>query len=147
MLGFPTVLPRSLRNSLAISGHFSRSRPQWRDCPRICPDLRLSDIAIRVEAARAPSAVSEVTPLAEQIADLLRPKPKIERRGRKAIWDWNAAKDAVWGQLYRGDAKPEKLADVERLLGDWFGTNCGDSPGTTSLREKAREIWTQLQQA
>jgi hypothetical protein len=93
-------------------------------------------------------AVREVTPLAEQIADLIKPKPQRETRGRKAKWDWERAALGVYGRVYRGNVpEPKSLAEVEALLSEWFVANSdGEQPVTSQIREHARPIWREIRE-
>jgi hypothetical protein len=97
------------------------------DCRPIIPDI---------------PAVREVTPLAEQLAELIKPQLQQETRGRKPKWSWEAASLAVVGSIYRGDERePETLAALEAILGDWFIQNCsGEIPAASLIREHANRI-------
>ena len=50
---------------------------------------------------------------------------------------------AIWASIYRGDLKPQRQADVERAIKDWTVAQ-GHDLGDTSAREKARKIWTAM---
>jgi hypothetical protein len=93
-------------------------------------------------------AVREVTPLAEQITDLIKAeKPGLlETRGRKPKWKWDEAISGVWGQVWRGDAKPKKQADVEQLLRSWFIDSRSDAPANSEIRKRAEIIWRDMNQ-
>jgi hypothetical protein len=94
-------------------------------------------------------AVREVVPLAEQIAELIKPKPQTETRGRKAKWDWERAAIAVIAQFYNGAVpEPKTQAEVEARLSDWFSANYDSAtPGETQIREHARLIWREIFEA
>ena len=95
-------------------------------------------------------SMPEITPLAEQIADLLKPQgtPRhtIETRGRKPKWDWERAGLAVLGRIYRGELpEPKSQGEVEARLSDWFSaTYDSATPGETQIRERARLIWREI---
>jgi hypothetical protein len=96
-------------------------------------------------------AMPKVTPIVWEIAETLKQiaKPsqsKPETRGAKVTHPWDRAISAVWAKIWLGEAKPQKQADIEKLLAEWFTTNCGNLPAASSIREKAHIIWTDLQQ-
>jgi hypothetical protein len=94
-------------------------------------------------------AVQEVVPLAELLAELIKPKPRNETRGRKPKWPWQEATLAVFGAIYRGEERePKCLAEIEAMLGDWFIANCDDQlPAESQLREYAKLIWREITKA
>jgi hypothetical protein len=97
-------------------------------------------------------AVREVTPLAEQIADLIKPPqgtpghtPPRETRGRKPKWEWERAALAVFGRIYWGDVpEPTSQAEVETLLSEWFLATYDEQPVDSQIRDHARLIWREI---
>lgn len=66
------------------------------------------------------------------------------RRGRRPEYDWTAASSAIWGQLFRGDLKPETQADVEKALIGLLAK--GDKePSESTVRPYAKAIWEEFQ--
>ena len=55
-----------------------------------------------------------------------------------AFWDdlWNH----IWAQIYRGDFKPERQAQVEKMMLDWAIAK-GHELSETVARERARKLW------
>lgn len=72
--------------------------------------------------------------------------PKPEKRGRPARYDWPAASIAVFGQIHRGDFKPESQADIERALIAHL-TDADGGPSESTVRPYAKLIWEESQKA
>ncbi|MXO57940.1 hypothetical protein GRI89_00055 [Altererythrobacter salegens] len=66
--------------------------------------------------------------------------------GRRPKYDWPAAIIAVFGQIFRGDLKPENQADVEAALQAHFLTRDSE-PAESTLRPYAKLIWDEAQKA
>jgi hypothetical protein len=65
--------------------------------------------------------------------------------GRKPKYDWTAATLAVFGQIHRGDFKPETQAEIERALQTRLAR--GDrEPSESTVRPYAKRIWEEIQQ-
>jgi hypothetical protein len=45
----------------------------------------------------------------------------------------------VWGKIYRGEFKPERLAEVERAMLEWASAN-GHDLGESTVRDRARKL-------
>jgi hypothetical protein len=81
------------------------------------------------------------TPILQEIADTLKkvaepPQSKQETRGAKVTHPWDRAISAVWAKIAsRGEVTRRNQAEVERLLAEWFMTNCGNPPAAGSIRE------------
>ncbi|MBV1917474.1 MAG: hypothetical protein KUG65_05360 [Sphingomonadaceae bacterium] len=66
-------------------------------------------------------------------------------RGRKPKYDWAGATNAIWGQLYNNDLKPQAQADIERALIAFLRK--GDAePGESTVRPYAAAIWDRLKE-
>lgn len=59
-------------------------------------------------------------------------------RPPKPFWDqlW----PFIAGQLYVGDLKPERQADIEKAMSDWILAN-GHDAGESTVRRAARALW------
>ena len=68
------------------------------------------------------------------------------RRGRKPVYDWDAATAAIWGELYRGDLKPTTQAELETLLQQRLSV--GDNgPSESTVLPYASRIWKEIEKA
>jgi hypothetical protein len=68
------------------------------------------------------------------------------KSGRKPTYDWPAACLAIFGEIHRGDLKPESQADVERALISHLSR--GDKqPSESTVRPYAKQIWEESQKA
>lgn len=64
--------------------------------------------------------------------------------GRRPTYDWGRAIANVWGQIYRGDMKPDTQADIERALQATLSE--GDhEPTESTVRPYAKHIWEEFQ--
>ena len=53
--------------------------------------------------------------------------------GRSRSWEWERALVGVFGQIYRNEKRePERLADAERLLAEWFAAQYDKEPKSES---------------
>jgi hypothetical protein len=68
--------------------------------------------------------------------------PFAKSRGRTPAYDWEKAKDLVWGQIAREELIPTTLADVERALADVLASE-GHGPGESTIRTHARPIYAE----
>lgn len=67
-------------------------------------------------------------------------------RGRKRVYDWEAATNKVWGEIFRGNLIPNKQADIETALQNTLAK--GDSqPGEATVRPYAQKIWQEIEKA
>lgn len=60
--------------------------------------------------------------------------------GRPAKPFWDQLWAAVAAQLYNGDLKPKRQADIERAMHEWLVAN-GHEAGETAVRAKAKLLW------
>jgi hypothetical protein len=61
--------------------------------------------------------------------------------GAPSRWDWEGAAIAVFGRIYRAEVpEPSKIADVARLLAEWFVEQTGREPSETELKRHARRL-------
>ncbi|MET4323713.1 hypothetical protein [Bradyrhizobium sp. RT5a] len=62
-------------------------------------------------------------------------------KGRRPPADWW---DDLWieiaRQLYVGDLKPKRQADIENAMSDWLSRR-GSGAATSTIRERARRLW------
>lgn len=64
-------------------------------------------------------------------------------RGRKPVYDWVKATNAVWGRIYRGDLNPQTQAQIESQLQALLSR--GDSePSPSTVRPYAKKIWNEI---
>ncbi|MCE3247015.1 MAG: hypothetical protein K0R41_840 [Geminicoccaceae bacterium] len=70
------------------------------------------------------------------------------RGGRPQEWDWEGAAIGSFGQVYRGNAaEPKRLADVERLLSQWFLAHRDKAPAESEVRKHARKLLEEFKKA
>ena len=63
--------------------------------------------------------------------------------GRRATW-WRAlVLIELAGQLYEGDLKPKKLADLEKAASDWLARQ-GEYPGEHTVRNVVTPLWERI---
>ncbi|WP_428681103.1 hypothetical protein [Sphingopyxis sp.] len=70
--------------------------------------------------------------------------PATSQGGRPPIADWEAAALEIAGRYYRGDFKPNTIADVSRALGSWLGAQ-DIHPSESVLRTHGKAIFAALQ--
>jgi hypothetical protein len=88
------------------------------------------------------SAIDELVARTASSAPLKIDSPKTGGgRPSKVFWDDLWAEIAK--QLYVGDLKPDRQADIERAMHDWITAN-GYSSGETQVRERARKLFILL---
>lgn len=78
-------------------------------------------------------------------ANAQHPTPPTKHAGGrppKAFWDDLWANIAA--QLYNGDLKPERQADIEKAMHDWLALN-DQNAGETAVRAKAKLLWLAIQ--
>lgn len=64
-------------------------------------------------------------------------------RGRKPVYDWVKATNAVWGRIYRGDLNPKAQSQIESQLQAFLSK--GDSePSPSTVRPYAKKIWNEI---
>lgn len=74
------------------------------------------------------------------------PSKEILKVGRKPTYDWPAACLAIFGEIHRGNLKPEFQADVERAL--ILHLSDGDNgPSESTVRPYAKQIWAEANKA
>jgi len=74
------------------------------------------------------------------------PEARQAKSGRKPTYDWPAACLAIFGEIHRGDLKPENQADIERALISHLSR--GDKqPSESTVRPYAKQIWDETQKA
>ncbi|HSQ96740.1 MAG TPA: hypothetical protein VLM18_11690 [Croceibacterium sp.] len=61
-------------------------------------------------------------------------------RGRRSKYDWPGAMLAIFGQIHRGDFKPENQADIEKALIAHL-TDDESEPSPSTVRPFAKQIW------
>ncbi|WP_454641589.1 DUF2513 domain-containing protein [Bradyrhizobium liaoningense] len=60
--------------------------------------------------------------------------------GRYPAEFWDDLWVEIGRQLYEGDLKPKKQVDIEGAMMDWLASR-GETPGVTTIRERARKLW------
>ncbi len=64
--------------------------------------------------------------------------------GRPAKYDWESAVLAVFGRIFRGEVPDPtgrgEVAEVARLLAQWFSDQWDQYPGETELKKHARRL-------
>jgi hypothetical protein len=60
-----------------------------------------------------------------------------------ADW-WDDLWIEICRQLYAGDLKPTKQADIESAMLQWLSDR-GETPSTSTIRPRARKLWTAIQ--
>lgn len=74
------------------------------------------------------------------------PETRPAKSGRKHTYDWPSACLAIFGEIHRGDLKPESQADIERALISHLSR--GDKqPSESTVRPYAKKIWLESQKA
>ncbi len=76
----------------------------------------------------------------------LRPAQDIGRKsakGRPPMYDWEAARVSIWGQIYRGDLKPTSLVTLEKAFESYF-VDRKQEPSEAMLRVHASRIWKEI---
>ena len=68
------------------------------------------------------------------------------KSGRKPSYDWPSACLAIFGDIHRGDLKPESQADVERALISHLTVE-GKEPSESTVRPYAKKIWEESRKA
>ena len=72
---------------------------------------------------------------------------EVQRRsGRRPKYNWPAASLAIFGQIHRGDFKPENQADIERALIAHLADSSG-GPSESIVRPYAKLIWVEARKA
>lgn len=68
------------------------------------------------------------------------------KRGRKPIYNWDAAVASIWGLIFRGDFKPQTQAEIEAALQKLLATKERE-PSESTVRPYASRIWTEIAKA
>lgn len=146
----PTTLwPDALRVSgdddFWISGDFL-------DAPGSSTDLCLDGVSCVLTGVRFKTRqLSELThglsqdyiaPVNERENDVV--KAVATRGGRPSKPFWDQLWASVAAQLYNGDLKPTRQADIERAMHDWLALD-DENAGETAVRAKAKLLWTAIQ--
>ena len=63
--------------------------------------------------------------------------------GRPAAAWWDDLWVEMARQLYDGDLKPKRQADIETAMKDWAAAH-GHNPADSTIRPRARKLWTAL---
>jgi len=102
-----------------------------------CFDVRLNPPDVEASFPKA----REVSPAAIRPQDPPLPEPNKGGRPRKEWWDefWID----IFQQIYEGDLKPAKQADLERAMLDWVSKH-GHEAGETSIKNAARKLFKAL---
>lgn len=66
--------------------------------------------------------------------------PSLSTGGRPSASFWDELWCAVWGDVYRGDLKPVRQADIERAMQEWVAANGHDASPST-IRDRARRMF------
>jgi hypothetical protein len=77
-------------------------------------------------------------PAAAPAVDLAQSTPS--KGGRYAAEFWDNLWVEICRQLYEGDLKPKKQADIEKAMMDWIAER-DETAGVTTVRERARKLW------
>jgi hypothetical protein len=76
------------------------------------------------------------------------PKAPGKGGGRPPKWDWEAAAIDVIMVIYGGGVRePERQADVERLLHEWFINAVGEAAAESEIRRHAKKLFEGFQKA
>lgn len=70
--------------------------------------------------------------------------PALNKGGRPPVADWELAALEIAGRYYRGDFKPQTIADVARELATWLGTQ-DLHPSDSVVRIHAKRIFDAFQ--
>jgi hypothetical protein len=106
-----------------------RSYPHLLHKVRFEPDLIRSFCDLVTKPASTPSARNDLSAKSSG------------GRPPKSFWDRLWASIAV--QMFNGDFKPDKQADIEKAMHDWLARNSEDA-GETAVRARAKLLWTEL---
>lgn len=63
--------------------------------------------------------------------------------GRPPNPHWEEAINTIWKAIYEG-WQPTRQAEIETRLAEWFSSSGKEEPGQTQRRQRARMIWTAL---
>jgi hypothetical protein len=61
--------------------------------------------------------------------------------GKPPLTFWEDAVLAVAHEIHKGNFKPMRPADVQRMLADWIVSSGYDEPGPTALKERAAKVF------
>lgn len=67
----------------------------------------------------------------------------VSSRGRKPVYEWEAAIHAVWGKIYRAELIPKNQAYVEKALMSVLRKG-DDEPSESTVRPYANRIWREF---
>lgn len=66
--------------------------------------------------------------------------------GRPPKWEWEAAINAIWAEIYHGRLTPKVRLDCTRYMRKWFSERHeGLRPSDDSIRERIAAMWVALQ--
>ncbi len=74
------------------------------------------------------------------------PPPKKNAGGKPLAEHWDALWAAIAVQLWTGDLKPKKQADVKKAMFEWLNAN-EIEVGDTAVTQRARQLWQAMQAA
>ena len=134
--------PNYSRFSLAIhSSEVSPYDPSYYEEVYSVQDVMIFPLAL-------PSPDCEIVGAADQATEAQIPEQEEQGapRGRRPKYNWPKSVLAVFGDIHRGDLKPETQADIERALLEHMGGKEG-GPSESTLRPYAKLIWEESQKA
>jgi hypothetical protein len=125
----------------------------WVESSRLTGNLHLSGGKVHLEAfnvsflrADIETLIPAGTPAAAEVPAAPAPASAADAQstpakgGRYPADFWDELWVEIARQLYEGDLKPKKQADIEKAMMDWLAAR-GEAPGVTTIRERARKLW------
>lgn len=76
----------------------------------------------------------------------LAPLSPPRRGGRPPTWDWEGAMIEIVQLANRPDGLPEKQADLERHLAEWFARRTGSHPVESEIRKRVARIYQAIRE-
>lgn len=70
-------------------------------------------------------------------------EPSVRPPIRKPKYDWEAAANAVWGGIYRGELIPDAQTAIERFMQEFLRKG-DEEPSESTVRPHARSIWKEF---
>jgi hypothetical protein len=126
----------------------------WVDSSKLTGNLHLSGGKIHLEAFNVSFLRADVetliptgtlvpaevpaAPAEAPAVDLAQSTPS--KGGRYPAEFWDNLWVEICRQLYEGDLKPKKQADLEKAMMDWIAER-DETAGVTTVRERARKLW------
>ncbi len=120
----------------------------WVDSSRLTGNFHYSALKVHFEAFNVSFLRADIETLipagtpAPAEAPAAVPAPVVGGRPPADWWDdlWIE----ICRQLYAGDLKPKKQTDIENAMLQWL-SNRGKTPSTSTIRPRARKLWTAIQ--